>query len=257
MPLATPHNAVTAAIADKIKHIHFQKESKYIFLPTISILPLCSQSAQLFQPLATRAEAWQAIPGVSAWVMTTVRRGYTLQLARRPPHFHSVLATTVRSEHTQVLGAEVMNLLEKGAIEKGATRCMDAALSPLRQMGIRILNYLDDWLILAQLQTVWTSHKTLLLSYLDCLGLRQSKYLPSSGLPVHSKLSRKFTQKEGCHDKRFQQGSGSAVRVQTDLGSGLHINYQEMLAVCQACQFFLPDIRGHHVLVRSDSRYMV
>ncbi len=25
-----------------------------------------------------------------------------------------------------------------------------------------------------------------------------------------------------------------------------------MLAVCQACQFFLPDIRGHHVLVRSD-----
>ncbi len=31
------------------------------------------------------------------------------------------------------------------------TRCMDAALSPLRQMGIRILNYLNDWLILAQL----------------------------------------------------------------------------------------------------------
>ncbi len=26
-----------------------------------------------------------------------------------------------------------------------------------------------------------------------------------------------------------------------------------MLAVCHACQFFLPDIRGHHVLVRSDS----
>ncbi len=27
-----------------------------------------------------------------------------------------------------------------------------------------------------------------------------------------------------------------------------------MLAVCQACQFFLPVIRGHHLLVRSDSR---
>ncbi len=39
---------VTAAIADKIKHIHFQKESKNIFLPTISVLPLCSQSAQPF-----------------------------------------------------------------------------------------------------------------------------------------------------------------------------------------------------------------
>ncbi len=32
----------TAVIADKIKHIHFQKESKNLFLPTISILPLFS-----------------------------------------------------------------------------------------------------------------------------------------------------------------------------------------------------------------------
>ncbi len=52
------------------------------------------------------------------------------------------------------------------------TRCMDAALSPLQQMGIRIVNYLDDWLILAQSQAVLTLHKTLLLSHLGCLGLR-------------------------------------------------------------------------------------
>ncbi len=53
----------------------------------------------------------------------------------------------------------------------GSLHCMDTALSPLRQMGIRILNYLDDWLILAQSQAVLTSHKTLPLSHLDCLGL--------------------------------------------------------------------------------------
>ncbi len=52
------------------------------------------------------------------------------------------------------------------------TRCMDAVLSPLRQIGIRILNCLDDWLILAQSQAVLTSHRTLLLSHLDYLGLR-------------------------------------------------------------------------------------
>ncbi len=52
------------------------------------------------------------------------------------------------------------------------TRCMDVALSHMRQMRIRVLNYLDGWLILAQSQTVLTSHKTLLLSHLDCLGLR-------------------------------------------------------------------------------------
>ncbi len=32
------------------------------------------------------------------------------------------------------------------------TKCMDAALAPLRLQGIRVLNYLDDWLILASLQ---------------------------------------------------------------------------------------------------------
>ncbi len=52
------------------------------------------------------------------------------------------------------------------------TRCMDAALFPLRQIGIRILNYLDDWLILAQSEAVSTLHKNLFLSHLCCLGLR-------------------------------------------------------------------------------------
>ncbi len=56
------------------------------------------------------------LPGVSTWVMTTVKRGDTLQFARRPSRFHGVLATTVHSENAQVLRAEVMNLLEKGAI---------------------------------------------------------------------------------------------------------------------------------------------
>ncbi len=39
--------------------------------------------------------------------------------------------------------------------------------------------------------------------------------------------------------------------------SGLHINCLERLAVFLVCQFFLPDIRGHHVLVHSDSRSVV
>ncbi len=52
------------------------------------------------------------------------------------------------------------------------TRCMDVALSPLRLMGICILNYLDDWLILAQSKAVLTSHKNFLLRHLRCLGLR-------------------------------------------------------------------------------------
>ncbi len=52
------------------------------------------------------------------------------------------------------------------------TKCMDLALSPLRQLGIRILNYLDDWLILAQSVDELLYHRSVLLSHLECLGLR-------------------------------------------------------------------------------------
>ncbi len=137
----------------RIKHIHFQKEIKSLFLPTISVLPLCNQSLQRFQPLATWAEAWQAIPGVSEWVMATIRRGYTLQFAWRPLRFRGVLTTTVSSEDAQVLHAEVMNLQEIGAIEivppaqseSGFYSCYfllpqkNGGLRPI--LDLRLLNY--------------------------------------------------------------------------------------------------------------------
>ncbi len=46
------------------------------------------------------------------------------------------------------------------------------ALSSLRQMGIRILNYLDDWLILAQSEDEPLSHRSVLLCHLEYLELR-------------------------------------------------------------------------------------
>ncbi len=39
--------------------------------------------------------------------------------------------------------------------------------------------------------------------------------------------------------------------------SGFHINCLEMLAVCRACQFFLPDLIGRRVLIRSDNMSVV
>ncbi len=39
--------------------------------------------------------------------------------------------------------------------------------------------------------------------------------------------------------------------------SGFYINCLEMLAVCRACQFFLPDLIGRHVLIRSDNMSVV
>ncbi len=51
------------------------------------------------------------------------------------------------------------------------TKVAEAALVPLRERGIRILNYLDDWLILAQSQDQLCEHSELVLSHLSQLGL--------------------------------------------------------------------------------------
>ncbi len=56
------------------------------------------------------------------------------------------------------------------------SKCMDAALFPTRVSGMRILNYLDDWLILAQ------SRDTLLIDTLLC-------HLASLGLCVNMQKS--------------------------------------------------------------------
>ncbi len=60
---------LSAVIVEKIKHKHSQKESNFPLPSLISALPPCSRPLKFIQPLATRAEAWQAIPGVSEWVM--------------------------------------------------------------------------------------------------------------------------------------------------------------------------------------------
>ncbi|KAI2655719.1 Transposon Ty3-G Gag-Pol polyprotein [Labeo rohita] len=78
--------------------------------------PLLNLQAPRSMPGA-EGEAWQAIPGVSDWVLGIVKRGYSLQFARRPPRFSGVVPTVVMSRDAHVLRSEVMILLEKGAIE--------------------------------------------------------------------------------------------------------------------------------------------
>ncbi len=49
---------------------------------------------------------------------------------------------------------------------------MDAVLAPLRLQGIRILNYIDDWLILAQSEMEAARHRDVVLAHMKQLGLR-------------------------------------------------------------------------------------
>ncbi len=52
-----------------------------------SIVPL--------EPLAQRLEAWLTLPSLSRWLTRTIRLGYAIQFARRPPKFNGVLETSV------------------------------------------------------------------------------------------------------------------------------------------------------------------
>ncbi len=234
-----------------------------------SIVPL--------EPLAQRLEAWLTLPSLSRWLTRTIRLGYAIQFARRPPKFKSILETSVAVRNAPVLREEIAVLLAKNAIEpvppaemrqgfyspyfivpkKGGglrpilelrvlnpalhklpfkmmthrrmikciqpqdwfaaidlkdtyfhvsillrhrpflrfvfegrawqyrvlpfglslsphafTKVAEGALTPLREVGFRILNYLDDWLILAQSREQLSDHRDLVLLHLSQLGLR-------------------------------------------------------------------------------------
>ncbi len=74
-----------------------------------SIVPL--------EPLARRLEAWLALPSPSRWFTHTIRLGYAIQFARRPPKFSGVLKTALAARNTPVLCEEIAVLLAKDAIE--------------------------------------------------------------------------------------------------------------------------------------------
>ena len=67
-------------------------------------------------PLVRFLGAWLELPRPSRWLIRTLRLGYAIQFARRPPRFRGVRATMVGKD-APVMRAEVATLLAKGAIE--------------------------------------------------------------------------------------------------------------------------------------------
>ncbi|KAK3512221.1 hypothetical protein QTP70_001105 [Hemibagrus guttatus] len=228
-------------------------------------------------PLSDNLAAWKLLPGVSQWVLDTIKKGYRIQFATHPPHFQGVLPTIISTHQISLLQEEHLSLLRKGAIEhvplpdrdsgfyswyfvvpkkdgglrpvldlralnsalgkfkfkmlttklimphirsedwfvtidlKDAyfhlgirpehrkflrfavggeayqfwvlsfglalspgtfTKCIDAALAPLHLQGIHVLNYLDNWLILAHSKAIAASQQDVVLAHMRSLGLR-------------------------------------------------------------------------------------
>lgn len=49
---------------------------------------------------------------------------------------------------------------------------MDAALAPMGLQGVLVLNYINDWLILAQTRELAICHRDLVLNHLQSVELR-------------------------------------------------------------------------------------
>ncbi len=75
-------------------------------MPTVSLVPLVRS-----------LRAWLALPSPSRWLIRTIRLGYAIQFARRPPKFRGVHFTSVKAVDAHVLRAEVVVLLAKDVIE--------------------------------------------------------------------------------------------------------------------------------------------
>ncbi|KAL0197604.1 hypothetical protein M9458_006144, partial [Cirrhinus mrigala] len=65
------------------------------------------------------------------------------------------------------------------------SKLTESALSPLWEKGIRILNYLDDWLLIAHSRGLLCEHRDLVLRHLSLLGL-QVNWEKSKLSPVQS-----------------------------------------------------------------------
>ncbi len=176
------HHGPTLA-PGRVKHIHFKKESKYPLL-LLSILPLCSQSLEMFQPLAMRADAWQAIP--------VCQRRFTWLPSRRLP-----LSPSAQSfpENAGLYGSSFTSTSVGSALHTSHPVLAEAEGS------------------VCSLASRTPPHNSV-------LGLSISPgQLEGPPLAKAGHDFRYGAQKEGCHDRRFQQGLGSAVRRQTDLQS--------------------------------------
>ncbi len=74
-----------------------------------SVVPLVS--------LVQSSGAWLVLPRPSRWLLRTIRLGYAIQFARRPPQFRGIQFTSVLNKDAPVLHAEITRLLVKDTIE--------------------------------------------------------------------------------------------------------------------------------------------
>ncbi len=107
------------------------------------------------------------------------------------------------------------------------TKCVDAVLAPLRLQGVRILSYIDDWLILAQSEQRAAQHRGVVLAHMKVLGLRLN--------PKKSVLSplQRTTYLRVVWDSTTMQARMSPARIESILTTVRRVKEGQSLTVKQ------------------------
>ncbi len=134
-----------------------------------------------------------------------------------------------------------------------------AAASPVLQLGLLHMLPIQFWLNQRVQAWLHGRHRvTVTRACVSALACWRDPFWLKQGVILDTAHRRKVVKTDASN-----KGWGALCEGKPTFGlwskeeSVLHINCLEMLAVYQACQLFLPDIRGHHVLICSDSRSAV
>ncbi|XDV20719.1 hypothetical protein PO909_025990 [Leuciscus waleckii] len=187
----------------------------------VTVQPNPEASLERLVPLVEFLAAWKLLPHISQWVLHTTEKGFRIQFGSRSHRFLEVLPTVVDPEQALVMEQEIqsedwfvtIDLKDAylsihphhrrflrfafggeayqywvlpfglGLSPRIFTECVDAVLAPLRLQSIRVLYFIDDWLILAQSEQLAVRHRDVVLSHIKRLGLwlnaKKSVLLPA------------------------------------------------------------------------------
>ncbi len=157
-----------------------QDHGRHLLLPKINLVAPPPSPPSMVEPLwgTPASPLWSGL-----WLCNCVQQSLPLcGVNRVSPHG----PVSIRQASLAVLIEPVGRRLLPYCLSLSPrvfTKVVEAALVPLREQGVRILNYLDDWLILAQSRRQLSAHRDLLLKHLSLLGLRvnweKSKLVPT------------------------------------------------------------------------------
>ncbi len=102
-----------------------------------------------------------------------------------------------RGSFISLLGGRLINAksfpFSLALVQLTFTKCMNAALVPLGLQGIRVLNYLDDWLILAHSRESVSYNRDVVLRHVRALGLRTNNKKSVFSPPLNKLRFWEFT----------------------------------------------------------------